>query len=114
MIRVFCTLLGLTGVFSHYTVAAKTVGELVLECSQATQLRANRNPVGIDPYQIATCFGYLEAHIDLRPRHFCLPDALDMTALASRLTANLKTYPTNANASAALTETLSPIYPCPE
>ena len=94
--------------------AAKTVGELTLECGQATALRSNRNPVGIDPYQIATCFGYLEAHLDLRPQHFCVPKSLDMTARASQLLVELEPYAPNASASEAVMCVLIATYPCPE
>ncbi len=112
-----CLALLLVGVWSILIpapVAAKTVGELALECSQATALRSNRNPVGIDPYQIATCFAYLEAHIDLRPQRFCLPATLDMTELAGLLLISVEPYPASANASEALMETLPQTYPCLE
>ena len=116
MIRSIACLLVLGGLslLLPMPAAAKTVGELTLECSQATALRSNRNPVGIDPYQIATCFGYLEAHLDLRPQHFCVPQSLDMTALASQLLVKLEPYATNASASEALMGVLIATYPCPE
>ena len=106
-------LLGLFGALSLPT-SAKTLGELRLECGQAIALTQNPSTVGIDIYQIAACFGYIEAHIDLTPVLFCLPSDLAMGAIAERVLHETRTYNASANASVALTEAFRVSAPCPE
>ena len=69
--------------------------------------------VGVDVYQIATCFAYLEAHIDMKPALFCLPQDLAMSAIAERILHETRADDANANASAALTEQLRRSARCP-
>jgi hypothetical protein len=93
---------------------AKALGELRLECGQAIALSRDPTAVGVDVYQIATCFAYLEAHIDMRPALFCLPQDLAMSAIAERILHETEADDANANASDALTTRLRVSAPCPE
>jgi hypothetical protein len=93
---------------------AKALGELRLECGQAIALSRDPTAIGVDIYQIATCFGYLEAHIDMTPALFCLPPDLAMSAIAERILQETMTDDSNANASVALTARLRVSAPCAE
>ena len=93
---------------------AKAHGELRLECGQAIALSRDPTALGVDIYQIATCFAYLEAHIDLSPSLFCLPQDLAMSAIAERVLSETRADDANANASDALTTRLRVSAPCPE
>jgi hypothetical protein len=93
---------------------AKALGELRLECGQAIALSRDPTAVGVDIYQIATCFAYLEAHIDLSPPLFCLPQDLAMSAIAERVLSETRADDANVNASDALTTRLRVSAPCPE
>ena len=106
----------LLGLFAAISLpaSAKTLCELRLECGQAITLSQNPSGVGIDIYQIATCFGYIEAHLDLTPPLFCLPSDLAMGAIAELLLHETRAYNANANASVALTEGFHVSAPCPE
>jgi hypothetical protein len=94
--------------------SGKALGELRLECSQAISLSRDPTAMGVDIYQIATCFGYIEAHIDLTPAPFCLPPELAMSAIAERILHETRADDPNANASVALTEQLRVSAPCHE
>lgn len=93
---------------------AKTLGELRVECGQAITLSQNPSAVGVDIYQIATCFAYIEAHLDLTPALFCLSQDLAMSAIAEHILDETRAYGPNANASDALVERLRVSAPCPE
>jgi hypothetical protein len=92
---------------------AKALGELRLECGQAIALSRDPTAVGVDVYQIATCFAYLEAHIDIKPALLCLPQDLAKSASDERILHENRTDDANANASAALTEQLRRSARCP-
>jgi len=92
---------------------AKTLGELRLECGQAIALSRDPTALGIDIYQIGTCFAYLEAHIDMTPALFCLPPDLAMSAIAKRILTETRADDANANASVVLTAGLRVSAPCP-
>ena len=93
---------------------AKALGELRLECGQAIALSRDPTAIGVDIYQIATCFAYIEAHIDLSPPLFCLPQDLAMSTIAERVLSETRADDANANASDALTTRLRVSAPCPE
>ena len=94
--------------------SAKALGELRLECGQAIALSRDPTVMGVDIYQLATCFGYIEAHIDMTPAPFCLPSELAMSAIAERILDETSADDPNANASVALTARLRVSAPCHE
>ena len=43
---------------------AKSMDELVLECTEYRKLEASRVSIGVDHYLIASCFAYIESFLD--------------------------------------------------
>ena len=93
---------------------AKTFGELQLECLEAVKLDQTRSPIGVDLYQTATCYAYIEAHLDSLPSSICLPRETNITDLARIITGKPRSPSANENASKVLKSSFQLFFPCPE
>ena len=98
----------------HSEADAKTFEELQLECLEAVKLDQTKSPIGVDLYQTATCYAYIEAHLDALPDSICLPRETSLTDLAGIITRKPPHPNANENAWKVLKSSFQLFFPCPE
>ena len=97
---------------------AKSMDELVLECTEYRKLEANRVSIGVDHYLIASCFAYIESFLDQAvvsksANDMCFQQDLPLGDLALRVSALTEADRGASSAARDLPALLAEALPCP-
>ena len=97
---------------------AKSMDELVLECTEYRKLEANRVSIGVDHYLIASCFAYIESFLDQAgtsngSNGVCFKQDLPLGDLALRVSELTEADRGASSAARDLPVLLAEALPCP-
>jgi hypothetical protein len=97
---------------------AKSMDELVLECTEYRKLEAKRVSIGVDHYLIASCFAYIESFLDQAVTNsgstgVCLKQDVPLGDLALRVSELTEADRGASSAARDLPALLAEALPCP-
>ena len=97
---------------------AKSMDELVLECTEYRKLETKRVSIGVDHYLIASCFAYIESFLDQSvtgngSNRMCFKQDLPLGDLALRVSELSEADRAASSAARDLPALLAEALPCP-